>query len=270
MAGGVAARLPRALGPLVRVLVVVGVGVGGAAIVTAVNDMTAPRAGAEQQVCATHQGIRYCANPGYEELIPRWRRVTEAVLTQVPPGVAGRARLVAQRVQGPQPAGAIVTPTGGWGRGQGVGVAELAFGLNVAQWALDIRRPADPEHSAGPACSVDGQARAIVQMWLAGQVSPAAGHLAGHLDPFADSITGTTYVTDAVHGGPIAGRYAAQLLAHPSDQVGQLIRAHWDQLINPRTSYSDAERILGLDHVTPSAAEQEIQAVEDGRLEACR
>jgi hypothetical protein len=269
-AGRVAARLPRALGPLVTVVVVAGVGIGGAAGIETVKHTTAPTARVERQVCATQQGIRYCANPGYEGLIPRWRRVTQAVLAQVPPAVAARARLIAQRVDGPQPAGVIVTPTGGWGRGRGAGIAELAFGLNVAQWALGVRRPAQPTDPAGAACSVDGQARAIVQMWLAGQVSPDAGWLAGHLDPFADSITGTTYVTDAIHGGPIAGRYAAQLLARPREQVGRLIRARWRQLTNPRTAYGDAERILGLVHVIPTPTEQEIQAAEQDRGPACR
>jgi hypothetical protein len=268
--GRVAARLPRALGPLVTVLVVAGVGIGGAAGIETIKDIAAPTARAERQVCASYRGIRYCANPGYAGLIPRWRRVTEAVLAQVPPEAAARARLVAQRVEGPQPAGVIVTPTGGWGRGQGVGVAELAFGLHVAQWALEIRRPAQPQESAGLACSVDGQARAIVQMWLAGQVSPAAAQLAGHLDPFADSITGTAYVTDAIHGGPIAGRYAAQLLARPREQVGRLLRARWQQLTDPRTSYADAEKILGLDHVTPTPTEQQIRAAEQDRGPACR
>jgi hypothetical protein len=270
VAGRVAARLPSVLGPLVTVVVVVAVGFGGAAGVETVKHTTAPTARAERQRCATHQGIRYCANPGYEGLIPYWRRVTEAVLGQVLPAVAAQARLVAQRVDGPQPAGSIVAPTGGWGRGQGAGIAELAFGLNVAQWALGVRRPAQPEDPAGPACSVDGQARAIVQMWLAGQVSPVAGHLAGHLDPNADSITGTTYVSDAIHGGPIAGRYAAQLLARPREQVGQLIRARWQQLTDPRTTYANAERMLGLDHVTPTPTEQQVQAVERERGPACR
>ena len=269
-AGRVAAQLPRAVGPLLTVVVVVAVGIGGAAGIQTVNNTTAPTARAERQVCTTHQGIRYCANPGYEELIPHWRRVTQAVLAQVPAAVAGRARLVAQRVDGPQPAGVIVTPTGGWGRGRGAGIAELAFGLNVAGWALGIRRPVPPENPAGPACSIDDQARAIVQMWLAGQVSPAAGWLAAHLDPFADSITGTAYVTDAVYGGPIAGRYAAQLLGRPYEQVGRLIRARWHQLSDPRTTYADAERILGLDHVTPTPAEQQIRAAEHDRGPACR
>jgi hypothetical protein len=114
------------------------------------------------------------------------------------------------------------------------------------------------------------RARAIVQMWLAGQVSSDAGRLAARLDPFADSITGTAYVTDAIHGGPIAGRYAAQLLARPREQVGQLIRARWHQLSEPRTTYADAERILGLDHVTPTATERQVQAAEHERGPACR
>jgi hypothetical protein len=268
-AGRVAARLPGALGPLVTVLVVFAVGIGGAAGIGTLSNSTAPTAWAERQECATYQRIRYCANPGYEGLVPHWRRVTEAVLAQVPPAVAARARLVAQRVDGAQPASAIVTPTGGWGRGQGTRVAELAFALNVAQWALGVRHPTQPEDPTGPACSVDDQARAIVQMWLAGQVSPGAGRLAGQLDPFADSVTGTAYVTDAVHGGPIAGRYARQLLARPREQAGQLIRARWHQLTDPRTTYADAERILGLDHVAPTPQEQQVQAADHARGPAC-
>jgi hypothetical protein len=269
-AGRFAARLPGVLGPLMTVVVVVAVGVGGAAGIQTVKNATAPTARVERQVCATHRGIRYCANPGYEGLIPYWRRVTEGVLAEVPAAVAGRARLVAQRADGPQPAGVVVTPTGGWGRGQGKGIAELAFGLNVAGWALGIGTTANPDGPASPWCSVDGQARAIVQMWLAGQVSPAAAQLAGHLDPFADSITGTAYVADAVHGGPVAGRYAAQLLARPREQVGQLVRARWQQLSDPRTAYADAEKVLGLDHVIPTPTEQEVQAVEHDRGPACR
>jgi hypothetical protein len=105
----------------------------------------------------------------------------------------------------------------------------------------------------------------------AAQASPQAARLATHLDPFADSITGTTYVQDTTHGGPIAGRYAAQLLARPHDQAGQLVRASWGRLMDPRTGYADAEQLLDLDHVAPTPAERENEAAEASRhLPPCR
>jgi hypothetical protein len=88
----------------------------------------------------------------------------------------------------------------------------------VAAWAVGVEIP---EPALGSTCMVRNQARAIVQMWLAGQASPKAANLATHLDPFADSSTGTSYVKDTIHEGPLAGRYAAQLLAQPRGQIGR-------------------------------------------------
>jgi hypothetical protein len=104
----------------------------------------------------------------------------------------------------------------------------------------------------GSTCTVRNQARAIVQMWLVGQVSPKAANLATHLDPFADSISGTSYVKDTIHEGPLAGRYAAQLLDQPSGQIGRLVRANWTQLVDFRTDYARAEQLLGLSRVAPT------------------
>jgi len=271
-AGRLAARLPRVLAPLAAAAVAIAAAAGGVALFETLTYATAPSYTAEQQVCQPHRGIRYCANPGYEELIPSWRRVTEAVLAQVPGEVAARARLVAQRVEGGQVPGSIATPYGGWARGRAVGIAELAFGLDLAAWAVGVQAPADtsnPQHA--PTCTLRGQARAIVQMWLAAQASPEAARLAAHLDPFADSITGTTYVQDTIHAGPIAGRYAAQLLARPHDQVGQLIRANWNRLMETGTGYADAEQLLDLDHVGPTPAERENETAEASRhLPPCR
>ena len=92
-------------------------------------------------------------------------------------------------------------------------------------------------------------------MWLAGQASPKAANLATHLDPFADSSTGTSYVKDTIHEGPLAGRYAAQLLAQPRGQIGRLVRANWTQLVDFRTDYARAEQLLGLSRVAPTPAE---------------
>jgi len=95
--------------------------------------------------------------------------------------------------------------------------------------------------------------------------------LAARLDPFADSITGTTYVQDTIHAGPIAGRYAAQLLARPHDQVSQVLRANWNRLMGTGADYADAERLLDLDHVGPTPAERDNETAEASRhLPPCR
>ena len=106
---------------------------------------------------------------------------------------------------------------------------------------------------------------------MARRTGQRRGHLAAHLDPLADSITGTTYVEATIHGGPVAGRYAAQLLARSGDQVSQLVRANWTQLLDPRTSYADAERLLDLEPVGPTPAERANETAEAGRgLPPCR
>lgn len=122
----------------------------------------------------------------------------------------------------------------------------------MAAWAVGVEIP---EPALGSTCTVRNQARAIVQMWLAGQASPKAANLATHLDPFADSSTGTSYVKDTIHEGPLAGRYAAQLLAQPRGQIGRLVRANWTQLVDFRTDYARAEQLLGLSRVAPTPAE---------------
>lgn len=255
LAGSVARRL------VLRTVVALGVLVATTAFFAWAPSALAPRHTLADQTCVRHRGVRYCANPGYEGLIPYWRRTADAVLGRVPRDVAAQATLIAQDAEGPPPRGSIATPSGGWTRpGSRNGSAELVLGLDVADWATGIHL------EDGRACAVAGQARAIVAMWLAGMVSADARRLAANLDPFADSITGS--YAEAIHGGPIAGHYAGQLFRRPDGEVGRIVRANWTALVDPNATYRDAERVLGLRPVEPTATEARVATEDASRTPA--
>ncbi|HEY7069669.1 MAG TPA: hypothetical protein VH479_06140, partial [Acidimicrobiales bacterium] len=128
-------------------------------------------------------------------------------------------------------------------------------------------------------CSPEGQARAVVAVWLAAQGSPGNEALVRrviHDDPYgfhrwtATATPGGAATTGFDFQGPsqweLPGdgfaddsysaviwpkaevNLAAQLLSRPDREVGATIRANWDRLTDPATPTSD---LVALFHLTP-------------------
>ncbi|MEX2555812.1 MAG: hypothetical protein WEB06_09280 [Actinomycetota bacterium] len=131
--------------------------------------------------------------------------------------------------------------------------------------------------SQGPCTSI-GQARTVVALWLAGRSTTGAGNaLRSWLDdqpygirmyegwdtgPAIDLGSPNIYFNDwpfaresNVEWGTAEAHYAGQLLERPGEEVATLVRRHWDELVDPRTTTEDAIRLFGLEPL-PTLEEQ--------------
>jgi len=188
----------------------------------------------------------------------------------------------------------LLGPGTSWGRNREEGDHELGVALVVAAWSVgvprtwsdievtreDVRRileQIDPSERAqvrkqllgqGPgSCSIQGQARAVVALWLAGQATPGAeaslraviaregtdfvefdggvywaGPQLWAMSDFAYSVSSgvvTPWPRDAAH-------YAVQLLDRPPTAVASGLAASWDRLVNHRTPTEEVIRLFGL------------------------
>lgn len=206
--------------------------------------------------------------------------------------------------------GSPITPGNRWGRGKDEGQDELAIDLVVAAQAVGLpRRPQDIRLTAADVkrilrdyppedldeaqkqirpgavwdtCSSDGQARAVVALWLAGQATPRTEAMLRELvrrDPYglvvgesADEqnvqyksgqaiVIGFNgrlmYDLDAllyrlpvfnfvVRWGNADAHYAIQLLDRPRARVTQALARNWSVLVRPSTTSDELVQLLGL------------------------
>lgn len=155
------------------------------------------------QSCRGDEAARYCAYPGYEEIIPRWSRVVAAVRRSIPNpspvvlrqrvrelAVASLPPAIRRRLPDGTPAakGAAWKEDGeihmGPGWCQSSGSCDFALGTGVAGRLVGL--PSTPsgflydlnDAFAQPAVEhpydSSGQARAVIAMWIGARVSPQA------------------------------------------------------------------------------------------------
>ncbi|HJR46394.1 MAG TPA: hypothetical protein VJ927_12405 [Actinomycetota bacterium] len=247
--GRLLGRGPRAFSSIATVAVVIVAAAAGVWLFSYFLPKTfEPNYVASEQRCEVRNGIEYCANPGYEPFIDRWQPVVETVIAATPVEVERSEILIAQMLDNNEMRvdDSSASPGLDWGRGAGTGVAELALGLDMANWVtgLDTQLvsvdPAEPQIT----CDQGNNARSVVAYWLAGQVGPAAETVIGELGCCADAISGSTF------GAPATGGdydLAVRLLARPSAQVSTGIAKHWDELVDPETSTARLGEIFDLD-----------------------
>jgi hypothetical protein len=209
------------------------------------------------------------------------------------PGNAGQ-ELEDRRSTAVEMGTAILTPGTRWGRNREEGEHELGVSLVVAAWSVgiprtwtdieltrqDIRkllRQIVPRERAGVRqqlmaegagnCTVQGQARGVVALWLAGQATPDAGaslrrvvaregmdfvefqggvSWAGPqlwaMSDFAYSVSSgvvTPWPRDAAH-------YAVQLLDRSPAEVAATLASSWDALVDHRTPTEEVVRLFDL------------------------
>jgi hypothetical protein len=268
----------RRLGTVAAVSVLVVVIAGGAQL-RAVGADPAPsdsdqQVAAGDQDCVRQRSAVYCAVPGYEPWIDPWRAIVERVADRLPreadiDGLTVRQGLEPATASGGPSGSWTVRPGMWWGRGAGEGQFQLGLALAVAAGAVEIEPDAvegdghDAGSAVGTVCSLEGQARAVVVLWLGGQVSEqSAASLreavrrqvdddGRSVDPsLPDIVTfgwrpGEPVTTLEFHGRE--GAAALQLLERPVEEVAGDLEAHWAELTAPGATTDDAIATLDLD-----------------------
>jgi hypothetical protein len=209
------------------------------------------------------------------------------------PEGSGR-RLDEQRSLKAQAGSVVLTPGTRWGRNQKEGDHELGLAIVVASWSVGLpRTPADVELTAGDVrrlvrqvsrgeredyrarllsegygqCSLLGQARAVVALWLAGQATPGTERalrtvvtregmdfvdFGGGVDWTGPQLyTVSDYVYPVSSGVFLtwprdAAHYAVQLLDRPSSEVAAIVSSAWKELVDPGARMDEAVRLLEL------------------------
>lgn len=217
------------------------------------------------QDCEVRENVRYCAYPAYTGLVDRWAGVVAGALAPAPDQVRTRALEVRQRspldvAALPREAEAQLTfrtsneraqmishpddralhPEMRWGRGEELGTAQLWLAVPAAAWALDLPMagPAD-----GLLCSVGGQARTVIALWLAGRATPhTEAGLRRALERSAGGVVfqglrtigglGTTVVLWDVADV----QNALALLDRPYQEVADFVRTEWEWIADPAIS----------------------------------
>lgn len=264
---------------------------------------------ASTQSCETRGTVAYCAYHDYRPWIDRWDAAVRPVLERLPDDVASQRLAVRQLAAasyvevatsggadgaGSVEASADVLPTVAWGRGSGLGDAQLALATVVASWAVGLptadqeREPpedtsgADPDGTFFGPCAPSGEARAVVALWLAAQATPQTeASLRAMLgdDPYGITTTrtddgeepGTYFLSELLYqlAGAVGrytatapgvewpwreAAYAVQLLDRPDEQVAAALHADWDHLTSPETPTDELAAALDVQPV-PTPAE---------------
>jgi hypothetical protein len=185
----------------------------------AVNiDEVVKRVAPETLDCQTHEGVRYCALPGYAAWISYWREAAEPVADLLPGGaqrpsirqISDADNLVPMQAGYPE---LRVGDT--WGR--------------IGRWAEDSRMRLTRDYVATSvgllrrddwdsfrSCDGSGQHRTVVALWLLELATPGKGL----------TIPRTRY-------GDAERQAAAILLAKPREEVSRHLAAHWSEVLDP-------------------------------------
>jgi hypothetical protein len=230
--------------------------------------------------CEVRSGVRYCVEPGYEVRVGQWAPPVQAVLARVPAEVRDRGLVVSMRepnVVGntdcsPTPmlqmvsprVRALVTPEQVWPADNAVhpwrywpwdpGCSFVDHGtvltVQVGSWAVGL----PPAQSAGPPCVASGQARSVLALWLAGQSTAGAPDALATVLHTSEGIGSRDLISFDSSPVPNWGvsfahadvAAALTLLQRPADEVGRVVDANWDRLVDPSTPSSELARLAGV------------------------
>ncbi|GAB2929696.1 hypothetical protein GCM10027280_16530 [Micromonospora polyrhachis] len=232
--------LPALVGVLALTLAASTVGPQLSATPRAISaEMEEPYTGEAALVCQRHNEVRYCALPGYERWIVRWREAVAPVVVVLPPSVRAdlpRVRQFAYSFYESQSPADVATDLI-WGR-QGRWAADSRAQLATSFAATIVGLPglwtADPAIRLR-GCSASGQARTVITLWLAAQALPdGAALLRAHRLGLFPSRYGQPEIDAAL-----------ALLNLPRQQVAGIVAAGWDRLTAPTAGF-DVLTALGL------------------------
>jgi hypothetical protein len=240
-----------------------------------VQTVERPRAA---QACQQRGTVRYCHFPGYRRWVDRWAVVVEPVLARLPGPARTHPAEIRQdigelwRLDGLSAAtnqrllvGArwhlgedrVIPVAMTWGTGRQGEADAFNLRLRAAAWAVGL--PLDLPPEIANVCDTNGQARAVVAVWLAGQTGPAtkdnlrAAFAAPPSAPdaqrwFLESLGGVALGRNPPPWlwSKTDGTYALELLDRPADQVAAAFAPHWDRLTDPATPTAELVKALGL------------------------
>ncbi|MGI5282079.1 hypothetical protein ACQEVF_02000 [Nonomuraea polychroma] len=256
--GGIALLRHRArLAPALTVVAALGVAVPTGAIAAAEPPVVRPGPGElslddvdprvreryfgrDAHRCSERQGITYCAYVGYEPWIPLWEEVVLPPVAALPAAVRARVPRVQQTSRmwyfGHDLGTPLVLTPMTWGHPD----QRTLVALDVALWATGLHDSARKAWAAAPdkGCDVRGQARTVVALWIAGQVSP----------PEPSRYFASDYQSGLKFGsdwGTAEVGYAKLLLATPGAR--EKVHANWDTLMRSTTTIDQALPLLGLE-----------------------
>ena len=236
--------------------------------------------------CELRGGVRYCVEPGYEVRFGQWDPPVQAVLSRVPAPVRDRGLVVSVRepnVVGntdcsPTPmlqmvsprVRALVTPEQVWPTDNAAhpwrywpwdpGCSFVDHGtvltVQVGSWAVGL----PPAQGAAPPCTASGQARSVLALWLAGQSTPGAPDALAEVLRTSEGLGSTDTVSFDSNNWPNWGvafahtdvATALALLERPAGEVGRIVAANWDRLVDPSTPSTELARLTGATAPTPA------------------
>jgi hypothetical protein len=234
----------------------------------------------EHKICEQRGDVRYCAYPPSRHLIDEWEARLHGVLALVPPAVAGRPVEVIQRIPttignsgcAPQPflAGLPaqvadrLTPQSMWpddghvhpdlGNGSfpcnDRATNQLFTAVQAGAWTVGL--PPAP-HLDDQRCTADGQARAVLALWLAAVATPDGAELLRDLASEGAAPTGVL-TFEEWDNPPMWGviytasdaTLATAMLGQPAPDVATNLHDDWKRWIDPATSSADLAAHLGL------------------------
>lgn len=230
------------------------------------------------QRCETVAEVDYCAYPHNEVNLDRWQRMVAQIQSHLPPPARGRNLVVSQRlpwmsgnpncgqsqsldlidetisarvsVNDAWPADGHVhpgivkeqLPCGGTtldGLFTGVQIGAWAVGLPPAQWGR------------GQTCAADGQARAVVAIWLGtldgGRLDTYVDDVVTDLDAPLDHSSWNNPPPWGVDWHPRDLIAALAITTVPTEQVDVILAAHWNEFVDPSTPTTRLLELVGLD-----------------------
>ncbi|MEJ7799217.1 MAG: hypothetical protein WKF60_01780 [Ilumatobacter sp.] len=234
----------------------------------------------DHQTCEQREGVRYCAYPPSRHLVDDWEARIQGVLALVPPFVAQRPVEVIQRIPTtigssdcePQPflAGLPedvadrLSPQTLWpddgnlhpdlGNGSfpcnDRATHELFTAVQAGAWTVGL--PPAP-HDDDQRCAADGQARAVLALWLAAAATPDGAELLRDLSSEGASSSGAL-TFDGWDNPPMWGvvytasdaTLATAMFDQPARRTADALADDWSRWVDPATSSADLARSLGL------------------------
>lgn len=278
--------LPRAVGMMLAVAVAIVTTSGWAQtrppsagqVDAMVDYITQP---SEHQICEQRANARYCAYPPFRHLIDDWQARVEGVIALLPAGGVNSSVEVIQRVPTtignddcqpqpflaglPEPVADRLTPPAVWpddgqlhpdlGNGSFAcddrPTNEFFTAVQAGAWAVGL--PAAPHHGE-QRCTADGQARAVLALWLAAAATPDGPDLLHDLS--SEGASGNGALTfDGWDNPPMWGviyhasdaALAHAMLEDSATDLATRLGDDWRRWIDPTTPSADLAHHLGLD-----------------------
>lgn len=197
--------------------------------------------GPDAQRCEKHDAITYCAYHDYAAWIPSWVSAVNPLAQALPPAVRDRLPVVRQSTDSWFGADGdeeqSIRTFMMWGRAGAEDAYRAVLASQIIRSVLGLRPPRT-------GCDLRGQSRALVALWLLGQVVAPAPPEDRETQLGSSVFMPEQSQLGMIRYGAAELGYARKLLAMPDAR--QRIWTHWDTLLKPETTVEQALPLLGL------------------------